>query len=264
MLAASLYLAGVREGIRGWLRCSGETRWPAFAALLLACSEESELPKDASARDAAASDDAAAESSDAAGDAADPDAAHVFEADCDPEDPQREDGFYERFADGIDSNCDGRDDPAMVSAPCSCDWLESAGMPEVSRCGAGFDPAAAQLAVSSATLGVASCAMLPDLAISFVAQCKSECAGVPIYFSVANLGGARSAPATVSLDGSFRSGPSRTPLAIEPLEPGQHTALIDVLATGAYRIVVATSGEQCSTDNDAVSVDAYDLHCGFF
>ena len=189
--------------------------------------------------------------------------ATIFGADCDPEDPQRDVNFYERFSDGVDSNCDDQDDPVTHDEPCSCDWLALPGMPEVSHCGKGFEPAVANAAVATAELDAGNCPALPDLTLSFVVQCKSLCFGAPIYFSVANVGGVRSAPATVRLVGSFRAGPPRTPLEIEPLEPGQHTALIEVFATGLYRIVVETTGEQCSSDNDQVSIDAYDQHCGF-
>jgi hypothetical protein len=199
-----------------------------------------------------------------AGVASAPDTVIWLDEDCDPEDPQRAPGFYERFADGIDSNCDGQDDPAPSHDPCTCDWLSAGDNPQVqSSCATHFNPLEAQQAVMAAAPAPPRCADLPDLALSFVVQCKSDCFGVPIYFSVANLGGARSAPATVRVLGYFRHRPPAIPLTIEALAPGEHTSLIDMPATGDVRLVLETSDEQCSTENDELALDAYDRHCGF-
>lgn len=211
-----------------------------------------------------ASEDALVEPTDAEIEAAAADVGAGIDAGCDSASARIGVNYFERFSDGIDSNCDGIDDPAVNHEPCSCDWLDPQGMPPVNRCGTGFDPSAAQVAVASATLGPARCATLPDLQLSFVVQCVSSCSGVPIFFSVANVGGVRSAPAKLRLVGNFRQGQPSDALAIEPLEPGQHTPLMDLLATGDYSIVIETSQEQCRRENDALPVDAYDLHCGFF
>lgn len=192
------------------------------------------------------------------------DGATRIDALCDSPSARLGVSYFERFGDGVDSNCDGDDDPRFDAKPCSCDWLDPARAPGVANCGDGFNPRDAHDALADASVGAPTCAALPDLAVVFPLQCTDDCFGVPIYVSIANLGGARSGPARIRLVGSFRNDMPSGSLKIEPLDPGQLTPLMDIGATGHYRIAVETDEEQCGSDNDAIEVDAYDAHCGFF
>jgi hypothetical protein len=55
-----------------------------------------------------------------------PDGYSVFSTDCDDDDPLVHPGATERFFDGIDSDCDGEDDPISCSPEreCGCDALD--------------------------------------------------------------------------------------------------------------------------------------------
>ena len=259
------YVLQVYEVPRQSIRAS--LRW--FTRVLLPCMlgscAEARGPRDSGVPVDAATDASEAEhdAPDLPHDARQSDASGA-DAACDSESARLGVSYFERFGDHVDSNCDGDDDPAVNHEPCSCAWLAPSGMPEVTLCGVGYNPEDAQAALRSAQLGPAACAGLPDLKLAFVVQCTSQCSGVPIFVSVANVGGTRSGPARLRLIGQFRNDEPRGALAIEPLEPGQFTPLMDILATGTYRITVETDAAQCDEANDAVEVNAYDAHCGFF
>ncbi|HEX6242212.1 MAG TPA: hypothetical protein VFZ61_14980 [Polyangiales bacterium] len=225
-----------------------------WLSLASACGGDALRPHDASVAEDASDADAQIANSDAADSAPLGDAASEEPA-CDSPSARLGVDYFERFGDGLDSNCDGEDDPAFHEKPCSCDWLDPTDAPSVGRCGDGFNPRDAQHALATASLDPGSCP-LADLKIAFAVQCTSDCFGVPIYVSVANVGGARSGPARIALVGSFRHGRPNGSLEIEPLEPGQVTPLMDITATGDYRIEVETDEEECERGNNSVAVDA--------
>jgi hypothetical protein len=227
-------------------------------ACVAACADSSQ-PRDAQTPSDEPGDAAVQDAAERVDDAA----THIDPV-CDSPSARLGVNYFERFGDGVDSNCDGDDDPRFAEEPCSCDWLDAARAPGVIKCGDGFNPRDAHDALANADVGSPTCATRPDLAVVFPVQCTNDCFGVPIYVSIANLGGVRSGPARIRLVGSFRNDMPSGSLKIEPLDPGQFTPLMDVSATGHYRIAVEADEEQCSRDNDAIEVDAYDAHCGFF
>jgi len=180
-----------------------------------------------------------------------------LDGDCDDTDPLRRPFSTERFGDGIDSNCDGMDDARVVSLPCSCHFRPEAAMPDVTTaCSEGFEPAQANAAVANAALGAGTCGDLPDLAFAFVAQCNSDCYEGPIYVSIANVGGRRSAAAVAQLGNA-------PAVSIEALDPGERTSLIAVEESRELPLSITSDDEECSKDNNALRLFVGDYHCGF-
>jgi Putative metal-binding motif len=185
--------------------------------------------------------------------------------DCDDRDPLRRPSTYERFGDGIDSDCDEVDDPTLATEPCSCAWLAAPASLQVeTACEQGFDPEAAAAALATLDLADPTCDRSADLALELAAQCASECSTGPVYFAVANRGSSPSTETVVSIEGKFRASPPRVPLLISALAPGARSALIEVQATGGFTIRVEPQPDECRLDDNELALDVIDFHCGFF
>jgi hypothetical protein len=185
--------------------------------------------------------------------------------DCDDDDAQRGRDFYERFGDSIDSSCNGEDDPTTMLRPCLCQWHAASSLLDVQTdCDEGyFNLEEALPSLRDVPVGDAKCHGHVELVIAHVVQCHSICSDGPVYFMISNVGDKRSLPARVTLTGSFRLSPPEAPLIIEPLDPGEHTALIETTATGEFTLAVQSDDDECNELDNSLSLVVADYHCGF-
>jgi hypothetical protein len=151
--------------------------------------------------------------------------------DCDDSDPNRNSGEREQWADGVDSDCDGDDDPLhCAQGQCGCDLLRTPPL--------AVDPACAA----------------PDLVFVNVEACFG-CGG---YHAVV-VGNRGSMPVTGGFDIADVDG--GTPLHVaEDLPPGGVSHPI-VVAHGGFTARLVTSIAECDLTNNTVGLQGVGGPC---
>jgi Putative metal-binding motif len=152
-------------------------------------------------------------------------------------------GAPEQWSDGVDSNCDGKDDPADCAQqpmPCGCE--DALAQPPT----VAVDPKCQQA----------------DLFILKTTRCLLCGSPETVYVVVGNRGSAASppdVPITVSVAGA-----QTVPVYIAaPLPPGTATAplMVDSRAGSAQIIIGVPPGTDCDPSNDATSLTISNVEC---
>jgi hypothetical protein len=145
------------------------------------------------------------------------------EGDCNDADPDVHPGAQERWHDGVDSDCNGSEDPLNcdgAKGDCGCELLGVPSIPITSGCAG------------------------PDLFLAKVVTCQG-CGGQTVI-AIGNRGSAAASNVTFTIDGEPMP-------AMGPLAPGAITLPIVVPYNG-QKLVIANDPAECDIANNVADV----------